>query len=125
MEMEGHDELKRKPKDKKVNKRKISSSELEGHAEENRRPLLHSRFLLAFTIGHIQMEAKRHFLLRPLIRSCLTGSCLCDLLFSGTLVYFFLLSIWNSIVAVCLTAFLHFAFSSPIFIRMLHYNIVK
>lgn len=39
MEMEGHDELKRKGKDKKENKRKISSSELEGHAEENRRPL--------------------------------------------------------------------------------------
>ena len=55
MEMEGHDELafsfqcmtelttnkkkKRKRKDKKENKRKISSSELEGRAEEKRRPL--------------------------------------------------------------------------------------
>ena len=57
MEMEGHDELKRERKDKKENKRKISSSELEGHAEEKRRPLLHSRLLLAFTVGHIQMEA--------------------------------------------------------------------
>ena len=40
MEMEGHDELKRKQRTrKKTNKQKISISWLEGHAEGNRCPL--------------------------------------------------------------------------------------
>jgi hypothetical protein len=40
MEMEGHDELKRKQRTrKKTNKQNISISWLEGHAEGNRWPL--------------------------------------------------------------------------------------
>lgn len=69
---------------------------------------LHSVPALAFTVGHIQMEAKWLAFSSERWSEVVSHWFLSfSSLIFGTLVYFFPLSVWNSIVALCLTAFLH------------------
>ena len=112
--------IKKETKDKKENNKKISISWLEGHAEGNRWPL----FALSVPAGIYRLVTSTWKPSDAFSSDRWSEVVSLILVFVNCyflrLVYFFLLSVWNSIVAVCLTAFLHFAFSSPIFIRMLH-----